>query len=111
VDNNGATDIGQLTIHVGPRYLFVDASFAGAPKDGRDTNPFQTLQQAETGSAANDTFVVKQGAYTDFITLKNGQIMYGNGASASARPTRCPRSSSTTVRSRRRSRPSTPPPA
>src|SRR5436190_98719 len=82
VDNNGATDTGQLTIHVGPRYLFVDASFAGSPKDGRDTNPFQTLQQAETGSAANDTFVVKQGAYTDFITLKNGQIMYGNGASA-----------------------------
>jgi methionine-rich copper-binding protein CopC len=82
VDNNGATDTGQLTIHVGPRYLFVDANFAGAPKDGRDTNPFQTLQQAQTGSAVNDTFVVKQGAYTDFITLKNGQVMYGNGASA-----------------------------
>jgi methionine-rich copper-binding protein CopC len=82
VDNNGATDTGQLTIHVGPRYLFVDAAFAGAPKDGRDTNPFQTLQQAEAGSAANDTFVVKQGSYTDFITLKAGQVMYGDGATA-----------------------------
>jgi len=82
VDNNGATDTGQLTIHVGPRYLFVDANFGGAPKDGRDTNPFQTLQQAQAGSAANDTFVVRQGSYTDFITLQAGQSMYGDGAAA-----------------------------
>jgi methionine-rich copper-binding protein CopC len=81
VDNNGATDTGQLTIHVGPRYIFVDDDGPGVP-DGRDISPYKTLQTAQAGSAANDTFVIKQGSYTDFIVLQAGQSMYGDGAAA-----------------------------
>ncbi|MGH2689934.1 MAG: cadherin-like domain-containing protein, partial [Actinomycetota bacterium] len=80
-----------LTLDVANMIWFIDNSL-GAPGDGRLTSPFNTLAAFAavnngTGDnpADNDHIFVERNAataYTGGVTLRNGQKLFGNGASA-----------------------------
>ncbi len=81
-DQFGGTDVGQLSINLGPRFIYVDDDHPTVTPDGRDIHPWKTLQQAQANSAAGDTILVKSGTYTDFIVLQANQRLIGQGIAA-----------------------------
>ncbi|HEX8169718.1 MAG TPA: Ig-like domain-containing protein [Thermoanaerobaculia bacterium] len=82
-DGFGGTDTGTLTIALGSRYVFVDASNA-SNGTGTQANPFKTLalKDASANVAANDIVIVKSGTYTTGTTLKSGEQLIGQGISS-----------------------------
>ena len=90
--DGSATGDAIVTITVGDMIWFIDNS-AGSPGDGRISSPFSTLaafQLANAGAAATDPqtgdaiFVAETGAdYTGGVSLKNTQVLIGEGATQS----------------------------
>ncbi|HJR78720.1 MAG TPA: Ig-like domain-containing protein [Anaerolineales bacterium] len=81
--SDALTGAGRVTINVTHMVWYVknDAAAGGL---GRSTDPFDTLAEAQTASAANETIYVFQGDGTTTgqnagITLKNGQRLLGEG--------------------------------
>jgi hypothetical protein len=61
---------------------YVDNTFGGAA-DGRDVSPFTSVGAAATAAGVNDSILVRTGSgATTGGTLKAGQLLYGQGASA-----------------------------
>lgn len=82
-DADGGTDTGTVTIDIAGCVWYVSNSAAG--DSGTSNAPFNTLAQAETASAANDTVYVFDGdntttGYAAGITLKAGQRLVGERA-------------------------------
>ena len=83
-DQFGGTDVGQLSINLGPRFIYVQAGYAGT-STGRDFEPWKHLQEAQLNSANGDTILVRSGNYNDangFIALKPSQKLIGQGIAA-----------------------------
>jgi hypothetical protein len=82
-DGDGGSDIGVVTIETAGCVWYVNNNAAG--NTGTSNAPFDTLAQAETSSAANDTIYVYDGnntttGYSAGITLKAGQRLLGEVA-------------------------------
>lgn len=82
-DGDGGGDIGVVTIETAGCVWYVNNNATG--NAGTSNAPFDTLAQAETSSAANDTIYVYDGdntsvGYSDGIDLKNGQRLLGEVA-------------------------------
>lgn len=61
---------------------YVDNTNGGAA-DGRDTSPFTSVGAAATAAGVNDSILVRTGSGTTTGgTLKNGQLVYAQGATA-----------------------------
>jgi len=82
---SGATGTGTATLNVSAMIWFVQAG-AAADGDGRLGSPFNCLTGAGCFSASandpNDNIFLYTGTYTGGITLKSGQKLIGQGASA-----------------------------
>ena len=83
VGSSALTGVGRVTINVTQMVWYVknDAPAGGL---GRSTDPFDTLAEAQTASAANETIYVFQGNGTTTgqnagITLQSGQRLIGEG--------------------------------
>jgi len=79
-DGNGGSDVGTVTIETAGCVWYVNNSAAG--NAGTSNAPFDTLAQAETASAADDSIYVYDGdntttGYAAGITLKAGQRLLG----------------------------------
>jgi len=79
-DGNGGTDTGTVTIETAGCVWYVNNNAAG--NAGTSSQPFDTLAQAETASAANDTIYVYDGdntttGYDAGFDLKSGQRLLG----------------------------------
>jgi hypothetical protein len=85
--SNGVTSSATVSIAVANRVWFVDSSYAGGngASDGRSHRPFTTLSAADAPSAANDRIFVAtgSGATTGSLTLKSGQVLWGQGTAFS----------------------------
>jgi Bacterial Ig domain/Bacterial cadherin-like domain/Cadherin-like len=80
-DPEGLSDTGVVFINVKHKVWYVKNNQAAGGL-GRSTDPFDTLAEAETASAAGDTIYVFEGDTTtlgqsDGITLKSGQRLLG----------------------------------
>jgi hypothetical protein len=87
--NPTGSDVGKVSLNIGGMVWFVNAS-ASCPCDGRLTGPFNTLasfQAVNDGAgnhpADNDNIFLYSGNYTGPVTLRTGQKLIGQGASAS----------------------------
>jgi hypothetical protein len=78
ITDGAATATAAVTVTVSNRVWYVNGTAVGT-QSGRSTEPFSTLAQAESASAANDFIHVAQGTYIPGITLKNGQHLVGSG--------------------------------
>lgn len=79
-DGDGGGDIGVVTIETAGCVWYVNNNATG--NAGTSNAPFDTLAQAETSSAANDTIYVYDGdtnttGYDAGVTLKAGQRLLG----------------------------------
>src|SRR5919204_6605325 len=94
--NSGGTSVGDVSITISSMIWFVKndaaACTALASNCGRLSKPFSTLaafQAINTGAAPNAQdnqtifLYTGSGAYTGGVTLRNGQILIGQGAGAS----------------------------
>jgi adhesin/invasin len=73
---------GWIKLRFVGRVWYVDNTNAGAA-DGRDVSPYTTVGAAATAAAVNDTILVRTGSgTTGGGTLKNGQLLRGQGHSA-----------------------------
>ena len=86
-NGTGKTDTATVTINIAGRIWFVNSA-AATNGDGRLNTPFKFLTgagSADTVDAANDViFLYTSGTnYTGGITLNNGEIIIGQGASQS----------------------------
>jgi hypothetical protein len=78
------TGAGRVTISVHAQKVWYVKNDAAAGGLGRSTDPFDTLAEAQTASAANETIYVFQGDGTTTgqnigITLQSGQRLIGEG--------------------------------
>jgi hypothetical protein len=78
------TGAGRVTITVTTQRVWYVKNDAAPSGVGRSSDPFDTLLEAQTASAANDTIYVFTGNGTTSgqnagITLKSGQRLLGNG--------------------------------
>ncbi|MBI3174925.1 MAG: Ig-like domain repeat protein [Chloroflexi bacterium] len=83
-DSGGLSDTATVTINVTTQRIWYVKNDATAGGQGRSTDPFDTLVEAQTASAANDTIYVFAGNGTTSgqnagITLKAGQRLLGEG--------------------------------
>jgi len=83
-DSGGLSDTATVTINVNTQRIWYVKNDAVAGGLGRSTDPFDTLAEAQTASAANDTIYVFTGDGTTGgqnagITLKAGQRLLGEG--------------------------------
>lgn len=81
-DADGSKATGNVSIAIGDVVWFVNNTSGGG--DGRMSNPFNTLAEAETASAAGDIIFIYYGDGTTTgmnagITLKDNQKLIGHG--------------------------------
>ncbi len=79
-DADGLRSTGTVTFTISEVIWYVDDD-APAGGDGRLSAPFATLAAAQVASGAGDILFVFSGSYADGITLKNNQMLVGQGVS------------------------------
>jgi len=81
-NDEGFSAQGTVTITLQQNFWYVDSN-ANTGGDGRSTQPFTTLGEAESASNQNDRIVIFSNAstqtYNESIDLKTGQVMMGQG--------------------------------
>lgn len=81
-DSGSLTGTGAVTVNVLSPVWYVDDS-AAAGGTGRSTAPFQTLAQAQNASTAGNVIYLFSGNYNAGLTLKNNQVLTGEGVALS----------------------------
>jgi len=80
--------VGTVNLTVANKIWFIDGASVAGTADGRANTPFKTLaafSAANDGAAGhpadNDTILLRDGIYTNSLTLRNGQRVFGDGTS------------------------------